>query len=271
MVIPSPGVMMPTMRSPGTAPPLGAKRTGRSVLIPRIGMAEPLSLPPGTLNFIALALARPNQPGSAFGAPAHALHDAPAELGILGTHRLTGGAAHRGPRLAGSDKRFPGGRRSDLGLGGENLDLVPVLQFGRQRRYLAVDLATDRVVADVGMHRIGEINRRGVARQGDQLAFGGKAEDLVLKKFELGVLKEFLRVGAFREQRDGAAQPRIGIRFPRQKLGRRARRVLIDRMGRYAVFGDVVHFLGADLQLDALVAGPDHGGMDRAVVVLLGG
>ncbi len=41
-------------------------------------------------------------------------------------------------------------------------------------------------------------------------------------------------------------------------------------MGGDAVFGDLVHLLGADLQLDALVARADHGGVDRAVVVLLG-
>src|SRR5215813_8678820 len=116
--------------------------------------------------------------------------------------------------------RFPGSRRRDLGLGGKDLDLVPVLQFGCKRRYLAVDLATDRMVADVGMHRVCEIYRRSVARQSDQRAFGGKAEDLILKKFELGNLKKFLRVLAFREQRDGAAQPCISVRFPRQQLSR---------------------------------------------------
>ena len=36
-----------------------------------------------------------------------------------------------------------------------------------------------------------------------------------------------------------------------------------------AVFGDLLHVAGADLQLDPLPAGPDHGGVDRAVVVLL--
>src|SRR5215470_7322694 len=47
----------------------------------------------------------------ALGALAHALDDAPAKLGVLGTHRLTGGAAHRGPRLAGrdSDSQAAGG------------------------------------------------------------------------------------------------------------------------------------------------------------------
>ncbi len=36
-----------------------------------------------------------------------------------------------------------------------------------------------------------------------------------------------------------------------------------------AVFGDLRHVAGADLQFDALLAGPDHRGVDRAVVVLL--
>ena len=67
MVMPSPAVMMPTMRSPGTAPPLGAKRTGRSLLMPRIGIAAPYSSTAGTLNFKALANFRPNQPLSDFG------------------------------------------------------------------------------------------------------------------------------------------------------------------------------------------------------------
>ena len=59
MVMPSPGVRMPTMRSPGTAPPSGAKRTGRSELMPRIGIAS--SGAPGTLNFTACPVFSPNQ------------------------------------------------------------------------------------------------------------------------------------------------------------------------------------------------------------------
>ena len=66
MVIPSPGVMMPTMRSPGTAPPFGAKRTGSSLLMPRIGMLS--GVPLGTLNLTALPRRSPNQLESALGA-----------------------------------------------------------------------------------------------------------------------------------------------------------------------------------------------------------
>ena len=53
------------MRSPGTAPPLGAKRTGKSVLMPRIGMAAPGS--PGTFTLTDFAFLSPNQPLSGFG------------------------------------------------------------------------------------------------------------------------------------------------------------------------------------------------------------
>src|SRR3979409_1279883 len=42
MVMPSPGVTMPTMRSPGTAPPFGANLTGKSELMPRTGIADGL-------------------------------------------------------------------------------------------------------------------------------------------------------------------------------------------------------------------------------------
>ena len=42
MVMPSPAVTIPTIRSPGTAPPFGANLTGKSELMPRIGIAEGL-------------------------------------------------------------------------------------------------------------------------------------------------------------------------------------------------------------------------------------
>ena len=51
------------MRSPGTAPPLAAKRTGRSLLIPRMGSGVPSF---GTLNFSDFARLSPNQPLSDF-------------------------------------------------------------------------------------------------------------------------------------------------------------------------------------------------------------
>src|SRR3954447_13120374 len=36
-----------------------------------------------------------------------------------------------------------------------------------------------------------------------------------------------------------------------------------------AVFGDIIHLPRAELQLDALLARPHHGGVDRAIIILL--
>src|SRR5262245_23787173 len=51
-----------------------------------------------------------------------------------------------------------------------DLDHVAVLNLVLQRDDLAVDFRADALVADLGMNRIGEVDRRGVARQLDDLA-----------------------------------------------------------------------------------------------------
>src|SRR5579871_2997400 len=204
------------------------------------------------------------------GALAQPLDQAPAEYRVLAANRLAGGAADRGAGLAGNDDRFPGRWRCDLRRGGQNLHLVAILQRRRKRADLAVDLGSDRHVADVGVHRIGKIDRRGAARQRDELTLRGEAEHLVMEQLELGVLEELFGIGAFGQQLDGATQPGIGARLARQHFGRRPHAVLVERVRGDAVFGDLLHFAGADLQLDALFSGPDDGRMKRAVIVLLG-
>ena len=83
------------------------------------------------------------------------------------------------------------------------------------------------------------------------------------------MLQKFFRIGAFRQDADGVAQPGKGVGFALQEFGRRADAVLVESVRGDAEFGDLVHLLGADLQLDALVAGADHGGVDRTIIVLL--
>src|SRR6266516_2616044 len=162
---------MPTIRSPGTAPPSGAKRTGSSPVMPRIGMAVASAGPVGTLNFTALAFLSPNQP----------LDDAASEPGILLAHRGPRRTPDRRARLAGDHDRFPCRRWRELRPRSQDLDLVAIGELGDQRRDLAVDLAADRGVADVGMDRVGEIDRRRLARQRDQLALRREAEHLVVE------------------------------------------------------------------------------------------
>ena len=52
-------------------------------------------------------------------------------------------------------------------------------------------------IANVGVDSVSKIERRCTARQGNQAALGRKAENLILKKLELGVLKKLFRIFSF--------------------------------------------------------------------------
>ena len=117
------------------------------------------------------------------------------------------------------------------------------------------------------MHRIGEVDGGRALWKGDDAALGREAEYLVEEEFELGVFEKFLGVVALGKLLDGA--PQRGIDPALVVIG--VFLVLVEGVGCNAVFVDVVHFPGADLQFDALLAGADHRGVDRAVVVLLRG
>ena len=137
-----------------------------------------------------------------------ALQDLAAKAGILLAHSRAGRAPDRRARLAGDHHRFPG-RRRHLRLRADDLDLVAIMQLGHQRHGAAVDLGADGGVADVGVDGVGEVDRGRAARQRDQPALGGEAEDLVLEQLELGVLEELLRRVALGEHLDRAPQPLI--------------------------------------------------------------
>src|SRR5262249_50609076 len=84
--------------------------------------------------------------------------NAPAEAGILIAHGGGGGAAEGRARLAGGNQRSPSRRRRALRSGCDDLALVAVGEPRDKGRDPAVDLAADRHVANVGVHRIAEIN-----------------------------------------------------------------------------------------------------------------
>ncbi len=113
------------------------------------------------------------------------------------------------------------------------------------------------------MDRIGEIDRRGAARQGDQVALRGEGEDLVLEHLELGVLEKFLGIDGMFEDFEQFAQPAV---LPTVDA---ARLLLVDPVRGDAELGHLMHVAGADLDLDALPLGPDHAGMERTVIVRL--
>ena len=87
--------------------------------------------------------------------------------------------------------------QSRLGLcpaGRDDLDDVAVAEPRPQRHHLAVHPRADTLVADVGVNRVGEVDRRRVARQ--RLHFTLRREDVDLFRIQLDlqVLQELLRV-----------------------------------------------------------------------------
>ena len=101
-----------------------------------------------------------------------------------------------------------------------------------------------------------------------QKTWSENSSSLVCSRNSLGIV-------AFREDVDEAPQPAIGIGLGGRQANalpglERGADVLVEAMRRNAALGDLMHGKGADLQLDAHVMRPDHGGVDRAVVVLLG-
>ena len=83
------------------------------------------------------------------------------------------------------------------------------------------------------------------------------------------MLEEFLGTVAMREQIERFLQPAEGAAFLGELLAAmRADRVLVERVRGDAEARDLMHFGGANLKFDALVARTDHGRVDRTIVVL---
>uniref|UniRef100_A0A0N5A0C0 NAD-specific glutamate dehydrogenase n=1 Tax=Parastrongyloides trichosuri TaxID=131310 RepID=A0A0N5A0C0_PARTI len=162
----------------------------------------------------------------------------------------------------------------DFPLGPANdLDHVAVLKRGAHRLQLAVDLHTDGGVADFGVDSIGEVQRHPAARQSDQRALGRKDEDLIQVHFELGVLDPVFAPLSVFDDLNKMAQVQQGVaaavslhRLAVEAVGR----VLVAPVRRNAVFGLLVHGMGADLHLDGHAFGADHRGVQRLVAVGLG-
>ena len=97
--------------------------------------------------------------------------------------------------------------------------------------------------------------------------FGREHEDLVLEDVELDALDELGRVAdTSRCQSMQLAQPgELGVVLA---VGLRA--FLVAPVGGDAHLGDLVHLVGADLDLERLAVERDHRGVQRLVEVVLG-
>ena len=185
-----------------------------------------------------------------------------AERDRLDALLLANEAADARARLGRGDERRPAGLRL-LRLRSQDLDLIAIGDLCAERHHLAVDLGAHRLVAEIGVDGIGEVDRGGALGQLDQLARGGEGEDPILVHRHPGRFEQLL--GRFRllDQLDEVADPGGLAHRPRRPR-------LVGPMRGKAVFGLGVHLLVADLDLDAPLR-MDHRGVEGAVAVALGG
>ena len=149
-------------------------------------------------------------------------------------------------------------------LGGQDLDDVAVFELIVERSDAAVDLCARHAVADGGVDGVGEVDGRCTGREVCHVAARGEDKDLVGKHIDLERVDEFFRVGVLLVF-EKAAHPFVVV-----LTGIAGDALLILPVRGNAVFGDLVHLLGADLHLEGDTVRADDRGVERLVHVRLG-
>ena len=158
----------------------------------------------------------------------------------------------------------PVAARTDFRLAGHDFDHVAVLQLVVEPDHAVVDLGADAVVPDLGVNPIGKIERSRAGRQLDDVALRGEDVDLVLEDIRLQRFDELFRVADFLAPLHELAQP--GDLGFDARVGLAA--LFVAPVRGHAIFGDLVHLVRADLDLEPVPFRPDHGRVQALVHAL---
>ena len=123
--------------------------------------------------------------------------------------------------------------------------------------------APDALVADLGVDRVGEVDRGGAAGQRLHLALGREAVDLLGVEVELERVQELVGVLDLLLPLEELAQPGEGLVV----LVEAGAALLVLPVGGDPLLGDAVHLPGADLHLEGMALVADHRGVERLVAV----
>ena len=122
------------------------------------------------------------------------------------------------------------------------------------------------MLADLGVDRVREVERRGALGQRLDVALGREHVHLVREEVDPHRVHELARVLRVLLRLDQLAQPHE--RLVELVLARLARlALLVEPVGRDPFLGDTVHLAGADLDLHRVALGPDHRRVERLVHV----
>ena len=168
-------------------------------------------------------------------------------------------------RLAGDDEIQPRRVRPSPRCG-DDLHRRAAFQRLRQRRQATVDAAGDAGVADIGVHRVGEVDRGGTLGQFHDAALGREDVDLVREQVDLDALDEFQRVAA---RCCSSSTPLTHCRAGVGALGHFILVGFVQPVRGDAVVGHLFHFAcGSGSRWHAVHA--EQGGVQRLVTVGLG-
>ena len=145
----------------------------------------------------------------------------------------------------------------------DDLDDVAVLEARAQRHHAPVDARADALVADVGVNRVGEVDRGRPLGQHLHRAARREGVDLFGIEIDLQVREELLRIAHFLLPLEQLPQPlEVLLVAP----GADAAFLVLPVRGD-AFLGEPVHLLGADLHFEREAAIADHRGVQRLVAV----
>ena len=122
-------------------------------------------------------------------------------------------------------------------------------------------------MADIGMHRIGEIDRRRAGRQFDDAAFRRKDVNFVREEIGFHALDKFKRTARALLQLQQALQPALGANL---RGSAAFARLFISPVRGDPHFRHLIHIFGTDLHLDRHAVRTDHRGMQRLIAVGFG-
>ncbi len=153
-------------------------------------------------------------------------------------------------------------------LAGDDFHLLAGLQAVVERHDAPVDLGSAAVMADLGVHAVGEVQRRGALGQVDGVAVRGEHIDPVGLDIDPELVGQAADVAQLLVPFEHLAQPgdlllvMIGAGID---VG-----ALVAPVRAHPQFGLLVHGQGANLHLQHLAFGTQHRRVQRAVAVLLG-
>src|ERR1041384_142389 len=136
-----------------------------------------------------------------------------------------------------------------------DLDHITVAKLIPQWNYSPVHLGSSTRQSDLGVYGEGEIHRSSSSGKLDYFPLRRKAVDFLWIEIELERIKEFSRVSYLLLPLDEALQPDKGFVF--FGVGSAAS-FFVFPMRRNSFFGDRLHLLGANLDLEGLPALTHH-------------